>query len=92
MNFNSKTSSKTYPYPKGEHMGGVGAQICDYDKFAKLMLLWKRVESSISRRVFGHGDWYPPSFGSHLSNPISTEGGADYAHPILMSPPTFRTN
>jgi hypothetical protein len=28
--FHSQTSSKTYPYPKGEHMGAVGAQICEY--------------------------------------------------------------
>jgi hypothetical protein len=31
--FHSQTSSKTYPYPKGVHMGAIGAQICDYLKF-----------------------------------------------------------
>ena len=24
------TSSITYPYPKGEHMGAVGTQICEF--------------------------------------------------------------
>ena len=32
-----------------------------------------------------------PSFGSHL-NPIPTRGGADYAHHILKSPPSFESH
>ena len=38
----------------------------------------------------GRGDVSTPSFGSHL-NPISTRG-ADYAHSILMSPPSFESH
>ena len=38
----------------------------------------------------GRGDVSTPSFGSHL-NPISTRG-ADYAHPILVSTPSFESH
>ena len=31
----SFTSSITYPYPKGEHMGAVGTQICEWFLFKK---------------------------------------------------------
>ena len=39
----------------------------------------------------GLGDMSMPSFGIYL-NPISTRGGADYAHPILMSTPSFESH
>ena len=38
----------------------------------------------------GHGGVSTPSFGSHL-NPISTMG-SDYAHPILVSTPSFESH
>ena len=44
----------------------------------------------VCRRACGHGDWSPPSFGSHL-NPFLTMG-KDYAHHILMSPPSFESH
>ena len=38
----------------------------------------------------GRGDVSTPSFGSH-PNPISTRG-ADYAHPIIVSTPSFESH
>ena len=40
--------------------------------------------------AWGHGNWSPPSFGSHL-NPIPN-WGTDYAHQILMFPPSFKSH
>ena len=62
--------------------------------FLKSLTRWAL---SQSRRVFEHGDvenavdWSQPSFGSHL-NPYSSLGGADYAHNLLMSPPSFKSH
>ena len=42
------------------------------------------------RRACGRGDVSTPSFGNHL-NPILTRG-ADYAHPILVSTPSFESH
>ena len=48
------------------------------------------VQNPLSLWTWGHGDWFPPSFGSPL-NPFSTKR-ADYAHPVLMSPPSFESH
>ena len=54
---------------------------------------WSKFSCS-GRRVCGHGDienWSPTSFKGHFY-PISTRGRADYANPILMSPPSFESH
>ena len=60
-----------------EHKKLTQHKVCMY-----LVLLW-------SRFACGHGDWSCHVFCSHI-NPIYTRG-ADYAHPILMSPPSFES-
>ena len=39
----------------------------------------------------GRGEVSTPSFGCQL-NPISTRGGADYAHPILVFTQSFESH
>ena len=45
----------------------------------------------IYRRACEHVHVSTPSFGSHL-NPIPNRGGTDYAHHILMAPPSFESH
>ena len=53
---------------------------------------FRHVWESYQERLWacGRGDKSTPSFGIYL-NPISTRG-ADYAHPILMSTPSFESH
>ena len=38
-----------YPYPKGEHMGAVGAQICEYNRIITELLQVKKKKNPESK-------------------------------------------
>jgi hypothetical protein len=65
--FHSQTISKTYPYPKGEHMGAVGAQICEwYINYEPLMTksepkVWLSVYEK-GKKVLGKKFWMTRDF------------------------------